>query len=185
MENRRIYVVVTQTGTILSRILKLFTRARYNHASVSYDATLETMYSFGRLHPYNPFFAGFVREGRNRGTFKRFRNTEAVVIAIPVTEEMREEFRRDVVAMYGHRADYEYNYVGLFMAAFGVAVKPKNAFYCSEFVRYILLRHALISPDSLSGIVHPSDFLRLRVGEVIYRGKLRNFRTALSAGGQA
>ena len=60
MADRQIYVVVSQTGTILSRILKIFTRARYNHASVSYDGTLETMYSFGRLNAYNPFFAGFV-----------------------------------------------------------------------------------------------------------------------------
>ena len=179
MADRQIYVVVSQTGTILSRILKIFTRARYNHASVSYDGTLETMYSFGRLNAYNPFFAGFVREGRNRGTFKRFRNTEAVVIAIPVTEELRESFRRDVVAMYGHRADYEYNYFGLFLAAFGITFRARNTFYCSEFVRYILERHRVIAPGAFDGIVHPADFLSLTGGRVIYRGKLRDFRAAL------
>ena len=176
MDNGYIYVIVTQTGTVLSRILKLFTHARYNHASVSDDETLESMYSFGRLNPYNPFHGGFVREGKSVGTFKRFRNTEAVVIAIPVSKELCEDFRRDVSEMYGHRQDYAYNYRGLFLAAFGVAAKTPNAFYCSEFVRYILERHEVISEGTFSGIVRPTDFLQIEGSKIIYRGKLRNFR---------
>ena len=92
-----VYIVVSQTGTVLSRILKLATGAKYNHASVSFDDSLKTMYSFGRLNPYNPFFGGFVRESTRYGTFKRFYNTEAVVISLPVDSETYEDFRRDIL----------------------------------------------------------------------------------------
>ena len=38
--------VISQTGTLLSRILKQITGAEYNHASISLSRDLERMYSF-------------------------------------------------------------------------------------------------------------------------------------------
>ena len=71
-QNRQLYIVISQTGTLLSRILKQITGAEYNHASISLSRDLERMYSFGRRHPYNPFWGGFVIESPRTGTFKRF-----------------------------------------------------------------------------------------------------------------
>ena len=79
--NEYVYVVVTQTGTVLSRILKAITHANYNHVSLSVDPTLRTMYSFGRKNAYNPFFGGFVMESPHFGTFKRFSETDAVALS--------------------------------------------------------------------------------------------------------
>lgn len=73
-QNKQLYIVISQTGTLLSRILKQITGAEYNHASISLSRDLERMYSFGRRHPYNPFWGGFVIESPRTGTFKRFRN---------------------------------------------------------------------------------------------------------------
>ena len=71
-QNKQLYIVISQTGTLLSRILKQITDAEYNHASISLSRDLERMYSFGRRHPYNPFWGGFVIESPSTGTFKRF-----------------------------------------------------------------------------------------------------------------
>ena len=49
--NKQLYIVISQTGTLLSRILKHITGAEYNHASISMSRDLEKMYSFGRRHP--------------------------------------------------------------------------------------------------------------------------------------
>lgn len=35
--NKELYIVLSQTGTMFSRALKLFTGARYNHASVAFQ----------------------------------------------------------------------------------------------------------------------------------------------------
>ena len=77
---KSIYVILSQTGTMFSRVLKFFTHAEYNHASISLTPTLEQMFSFGRLNPRNPFVGGFVEEGKNKGTFKRFYKTKAIVL---------------------------------------------------------------------------------------------------------
>lgn len=85
--HKQIFIVITQTGTMLSRILKRITGAEYNHASLSLSQDLTRMYSFGRRHPYNPFWGGFVIESPHAGTFRRFSDTTAIILAVEITEE--------------------------------------------------------------------------------------------------
>ena len=73
---KKVYIVLAHTGTILSRIIKIVTGAEYTHASIALDEDLDKMYSFGRKYSYIAFIGGFVKEGSNIGTFKRFYNTE-------------------------------------------------------------------------------------------------------------
>ena len=91
-----IYIVLSHTGTILSRIIKLATGNEYTHSSIALNENLETMYSFGRLNPYNPFLGGFVQEGKSIGTFKRFKNTKVGVFKLEVTEKQYSELIENI-----------------------------------------------------------------------------------------
>ena len=84
---KNIYIILTRTGTILSGIIRGFTKDEYTHVSISLDRDLNKMYSFGRLNPYNPFIGGFVHEYIDKGTFKRFKNTKALILEIEVTND--------------------------------------------------------------------------------------------------
>ena len=53
---KKIYIVLTHSGTALSKIIKGFTKDEFSHVSISLDKELNEMYSFGRLNPYNPFY---------------------------------------------------------------------------------------------------------------------------------
>ena len=117
-QNRQLYIVISQTGTLLSRILKQITGAEYNHASISLSRDLERMYSFGRRHPYNPFWGGFVIESPRTGTFKRFSETRVLVLSVSVTEEQHAELKEMLDVMWKRRRKYSYNYIGLCLAYF-------------------------------------------------------------------
>ena len=171
----RIYIVVTQTGTVPSRILKRITHADYNHVSVSVDPTLNILYSFGRKYPYNPFFGGFVKESPHFGTFKRFSETEAVVLALPVTAELREQMGERLEDMYRNRSRYRYDTAGLLFAWANVQYIRKNTYYCSSFVLDFLEQFDLASKKSFDRFPKPVEFLDLQ-GEIIYRGKLRLYQ---------
>ena len=112
-QNKQLYIVISQTGTLLSRILKQITGAEYNHASISLSRDLERMYSFGRRHPYNPFWGGFVIESPRTGTFKRFSETKVLVLSVSVTEEQHAELKEMLDVMWKRRRKYGYNYIGL------------------------------------------------------------------------
>ena len=84
---KKIYFVVSFTGTILSRMVKVYTNNNYSHVSISLDKELKRMYSFGRLHPYNPILAGFVHESPKKGTYKRFKNTVSEIYEVEITNK--------------------------------------------------------------------------------------------------
>ncbi len=170
----RIYVVISQTGTILSRFLKLVTRAPYNHVSLALSRDLQTMYSFGRVNPYNPFLGGFVRESPSYGTFKRFSQTTVMVLEISVSAEAYERIRHRLDEMLAEQERYHYNYIGLGLAAFHIRWQQKYRYYCSEFVKDILQSCRVTGADRLHRIPQPIHFLKLPY-TCIYTGKLSDY----------
>ena len=177
---KHVYIVISQTGTLLSRILKLVTKAEYNHASISLSPDLETMYSFGRRNPYNPFWAGFVMESPRWGTFKRFSQTRIVVLDIAVTDEQYGVIQAKIDTMLSQKQLYHYNYLGLYLAAFRIPYHQKRCYYCSEFVKYVLAKGQVKGASQLKSIVQPVHFLTLPGAKKVYTGRLLDYkRTAL------
>jgi len=174
-QDNEIYIVVSQTGTMLSRILKLITKANYNHASISLDKNLHTMYSFGRLHAYNPIVGGFVMESPHWGTFKRFQETQAIVMRVPVTEEQYIALQAHLQQMYGEKQKYHYNFLGLFLAWFSIVYQQENYYYCSEFIRDTLDRFEIVDAERFEKIVKPESFLHVIGDDIIYSGNLQEY----------
>ncbi len=173
--NEYVHLVLSQTGTILSLILKFFTKAKYNHASISLDEKLDEMYSFGRKYPYNVFLGALVKEHPSFGTFKRFYKTSCVILKLKVTSEQKQKIDELVKTMYEHKEQYKFDVLGIFMATFKKKLKRKNCFYCSEFVRTVLATAGVINYDDLPSIIKPIDFLSLKDYEVIYEGNLKEY----------
>ncbi len=169
-----VYIVLSQTGTVLSRILKLVTRAPYNHSSIALSEDLQTMYSFGRVNPYNPFVGGFVEESPSAGTFKRFKNTRVMVLEVEVGAEARDELVQLLCGMLRERTRYHYNYLGLFLAALHVHWQKTNCYYCSEFVKAMVERLGLSGVEQIPSIVKPIHFLSLK-HRTVYVGRLQDY----------
>ena len=167
-----IYVVISQTGTVLSRILRMITRREYNHASISFCNDLNIMYSFGRNNPYNPFWGGFVKESASFGTFKRFSGTKVIVLKLETKEDTYVNMKKCVEEMAANPQNYRYNYLGLCIAALRIKIHRKNCYYCSEFVRDMLLKFDVHGADKLLGIIHPMQFLEIPHAQTVYSGKL-------------
>jgi hypothetical protein len=173
---KHVYIVVSQTGTLLSRFLKLVTRAEYNHASISLVPDLDIMYSFGRKNPYNPFLAGFVKESARFGTFKRFSKTRVVVLDIAVSDAQYQAISRRINTMTVLKHHYRYNYLGLWLAGLRICYRQKRCFYCSEFVKDLLEKQDIHGVDALDPIVQPIHFLSLPAAQQIYTGLLKDYR---------
>ncbi len=173
-KTEKVYIVLSQTGTILSRVLKLVTRAPYNHASLALTDDLRTLYSFGRLNPYNPFVGGFVRESPDSGTFKRFYNTEIMVLEVAVDPAARAECRALIEEMVADPSRYHYNYGGLLLAAVHIPYEREGCYYCSEFVRAMAQKMKLEGVERIPRIVQPVHMQELS-HKVVYVGRLRDY----------
>lgn len=173
--DKQIYIVISQTGTVLSRMLKFITHDDYNHVSIALNDDLALMYSFGRLNSYFPLPGGFVVESPHFGTFKRFFNTKVIVLSLRVDNDNYEAIKSHIENMVVSAKEYHYNYLGVLLAAFKIVYKENKSFYCSEFVRDILQRIDANGIQGFEGIIKPEDFLNLPETYCIYKGKLANY----------
>ena len=176
--NKKIYLVLTHTGTILSKIIKIYTKNEYSHISISLDKELKKMYSFGRLYPYNPFIGGFVHEGINIGTFKRFKNTTAKIYSLEVSKLQYEILENTIEKIESKKDLYKFNTTGLFMVFFKKKLKRKKCFYCAEFVKYLFDKAQI--KVGLPNIIKPVDFLNIENLELVYEGKLKKYKVKRS-----
>ncbi|MDO5556203.1 MAG: hypothetical protein Q4G09_06255 [Clostridia bacterium] len=170
---KNIYILLTYTGTVLSGIIKYYTKEKYSHVSIGLDSDLKELYSFGRLNPYNPYKGGFVHEELNKGTYKRFKNTIGAVYSLSITEEEYNNVVNMIKQIKQNKEKYKFNVLGLFFVALHKKYKRENAFYCAEFVKYIL--ETSLNKKLLPEIIKPTDFLELENIELVYEGLLKKY----------
>ena len=132
------------------------------------------MYSFGRLHPSNPFFGGFVHEYIDKGTFKRFSKTVANVYSLEIEDDQFDEIKYTIHDFKTNKRDYKFNILGLFAVGFNKKVQPKNYFYCAEFIKY-LLEESKVCKD-LPDIIRPESFKEIPNIKLEYKGKLQDYK---------
>lgn len=171
---KNIYLVLTHTGTILSNIIKYYTKDEFSHVSISLDKELNEMYSFGRINPYNPFYGGFIHERINKGTFKRFKNTNAAVYSLLVTDDEYNNIKDIINKIKVNRKIYHFNILGLFAVGFNIKRHKDYYFYCAEFVKYVLEKSGV--KTNLSDLVRPEEFKNINNLKLIYTGKLSKYK---------
>lgn len=172
---KHIYIVLTRTGTMLSRIIRGFTKDEYTHVSISLDKELYEMYSFGRLNPYNPFIGGFVHEYIDKGTFKRFKNTKALILQVEVTEEQYNKMRDIIKYVKKNKEKYTFNVTGMFLSAIKVKVRKRRSFYCAQFIKYLLDRAKV--KNNIEDTVRPENFKEMPNLKIVYEGYLRKYKS--------
>lgn len=169
----KIYIVLTRTGTFLSKLIKVYTKDEFTHSSISLDKALNQMYSFGRLNPYNPFYGGFVHEGIKWGTFKRFKKTEVAIYELEIPEDKYEKAKKIIEDIEKNKSKYSFNVIGLFLIAIKKKRVKENTFYCAEFVKHILNESEINTkwPD----LIRPESFKSIEDKKLIYKGLLREY----------
>lgn len=172
---KEVYILLTDTGSLLTRLIKRFTHSPYNHVSISFDRDLEELYSFGRRQAHNPFIGGFVIESINAGTFKRFKNTTCMVLKFDVSESEHQLLNQQIDFFVENMNNYQYNFIGLIGAAFNKRVPRKHAYFCSEFVADVLYKSNLNIWDIPPHMVRPYDFGVDDRFEIIYEGLLSEY----------
>ncbi|MDD3193830.1 MAG: hypothetical protein PHE47_08310 [Oscillospiraceae bacterium] len=182
MKEKTIYVVVTRTNTIPSRVIRVCTKALYNHVSLSFDSELEDLVSFGRLHPMFPFPGGFVHEGRHKGFFQRFQDTECLIYAKQVSGQEYERFEELLQPFENQR--FKFNNLGCLTLLAGIPLERKNAYFCSQFCGKMLTKSGIYPFSKPFGLLRPADFCGLAGFSLLYKGSLQSFagQPALAVG---
>ena len=177
---REIFIMLSQTKTYFARLIKLYTKEPYAHASIAFDEDLEEMYSFARLRPRNPFVTGFVEEDITSGVFGECIETTCSVYSLKVTQEQYDRLKVEVETFKKNRQKYAYNFLGIVGVMIHKPINSTNRYFCSQFVAHILEKSGIILFNKSSALVRPFDIRICPKLKKVYQGKLVNYRSYLN-----
>jgi hypothetical protein len=164
-----IYILLTDTGTVLTRLIKWYTGDPMNHASLVFDSGLTEVYSFGRRVQSNPFTGGFVKEDLNGEIFG---SASCALYRCRVSREGYERMRLRVEEMRSRRDEYRYNFLGLFGVMLKFKLERRDAYFCSQFVAAVLKESGIDVTGKPPELVTPGDLASSPKLELVYRGHL-------------
>jgi hypothetical protein len=170
MDDKYVYVILSKTGTLLSKAIGALTEGKYTHASISFDESFNKLYSFGRTNPNNPFFAGFVEENLYDGVYKKFKSSICIIYKVKVTERQYEKLQNEIESFIYSKIHYRYNFIGLFGVLLNKPLKRENHYFCSQFVSEVLINSGIYSPNKIPELIKPIDLTSIENKELIYEG---------------
>ncbi|SEF46762.1 hypothetical protein SAMN04487934_101258 [Eubacterium ruminantium] len=178
-EKKSVYILLTRTETVPSRVIHFFKRMPYVHVSIALDEELDELYSFARKKVNNPFRCGFIDEDINSGIFGRDTETRCKVMRLRLTEQQYQDVKASIEVFKSNREKYKYNYLGVLSIYFHLGFSRKYKCFCSEFVDKVLKMSGINLFDKGSARVIPDDFRTCELLETTFEGRLQSYRDYL------
>lgn len=177
---RKIYILLTNTGSIPTKIIKVYTKSPYNHVAISFTRDLRRFYSFGRKKYYNPLFGGFVIESIDSKIYEYFSETTCSIFSLEVDWQVYYRMRKVIKEFEKEKDKYVYNFFGLLGVIVKIPIEREYCYFCSQFVATVLEKSGLNLFNKPPGLVTPNDFMELEELEHIYTGKLTDYSKEVS-----
>lgn len=175
MEDRKLFILLSHSGSFVSKCIGIYTRKPYSHVSIALDINLEEVYSFARLKPHNPLIGGFVREDVDHGTFSVYPNTICELYSINITNGQFDQLVKEIRRFTHSDHRYGYNYLGVLGLALNNPIKRKYNYFCSQFVAEVLYNSDIKIINKDVGLTTPNDFRNNENLHLIYEGSLRQY----------
>lgn len=170
---KKIYIILSHSGSIPSRFVKTFTHFKYSHVSISLKSNINIMYSFGRKKLNNPLNGGFIIENKKGPFYKKFKNTQCLILEIEVTNVEYKKLINEL-KKYKDKIDiYKYDIFGVVLSIFNIKLDRKKHSMCSQFVGDLLSCCGIYNFNKK--IIRPIDFMDLPNKKIIYEGKLLKY----------
>lgn len=173
---KNVYIITTYTGTALSYLIRNISKVEYAHVSISLNNELRPMYSFGRLNPKTPIFAGLVQENVNEGLYAIRKNTVCRVYSLSVGDLSYKLIKEALDEMWNERRKYAYDVHALVRMPFGRAKARNYRYVCSTFVAHVLEKGDINLFNKGYYYVTPYDFLQSANLKLEYEGLLSEYK---------
>lgn len=168
----RVYLVLTATSSLLSKTIKLYTKASYNHASIALTPDLDDLSSFGRKEMQNPFIGGFVKEDISH---EFFLNARCTIYSCRISFDEYLKIKQELNYFHQNKEQLRYNLLGLIALAVKIDYQRTNAFFCSEFIATVLENSGIYHFNKKPHMITPQDLQRLPNFTHIYTGTISNY----------
>ena len=156
-----VYIMLVHSGTTISNAIKFVSKSKFSHASISFDSSMDHMYSFARKDPSNPFLGGFRYESIGKGFYDKKEIPYALYV-VPCTESQIKKMKKRLDYFIKNESKFQFDFAGLVKNYLGIADNPEYRWFCSRFVADILNAGAPKNKPYVAepSLQDPDDFMR-------------------------
>lgn len=170
---KSIYILLTKSNTILSRIVYLITTDTYTHVSISFDKKFDYLYSSSRKNGRTIFPAGPCREYLLRGYYKKNPYIPCAVYELKVSDEVYVKAKHEAEKIIRNGHKYHFNIIGLVLCRLNIPYHRKYNFFCSQFVSEVLHRSQALKLPKDTSLMRPCDYMHLPELRLLFKGNLK------------
>ncbi|MBQ8849927.1 MAG: hypothetical protein IJ011_06335 [Clostridia bacterium] len=183
---KQVYVLLSRTDTVTSRIVHAFTHGTYTHASLAITPETDSFYSYARRRLYNFLIGGIIKEDVNSFVFARFPNSNCALFELDVSDGDYERIKGQVDFCLDNYDRATYSFAGAALMRLGIIWRRKYKFTCSQFVAICLAQAEGITLPKDPYLMLPHDFVKIAGMRKIYEGKIKdcNFAGAVDKTGR-
>ena len=153
-----IFIVTSYTNTPFGKAIKTFTHSEYTHAAISFDTSLEKLYSFNADSKYssNGYKGGISRESLS-SYVDSYEKTIIQVNCIFLKPSDFDIVQKTLDNLLENEEKTKYAYSNIINILIGRAKDTGMAMVCSQFVSYILHTADIKLLDKSDNTVTPKD----------------------------
>lgn len=170
---KKIYIILSYSGTIPSKIIKIFTHYKYSHVSLALKNNINIMYSFGRKKVNNPFDGGFIIENKKGEFYEKFNNTKCIILELEINNQ---QYKKLIKLIKKYKKDiniYRYDIIGLVLRIFNIKLNREKHSVCTEFIAKLLEESGIYKFNKK--LIKPIDFMGIPNKKIIYQGNLSKY----------
>ena len=169
---KKIYIILTKSPTILSRSIGWITKDEYTHSSISFNSTIQPMYSAGRKYAFSMFPASLKVEPLTVSFYKYFNKSKMGIFYLEVSDEAFNKTKNYVETMVAKKLPF--NAIGLLLCKTKLDYPRKGRFFCSEFVSTALRESGEIDILKKPNLYRPIDFTKIKGIKLLYKGIIKD-----------
>lgn len=175
---KKIYILLTRSNTWISKLINLTTGDTYTHASISFESSLQPLYSFSRECIHLPLPAGLRHEPLDYGFFKKYDTIPCALYELEVSDDVYDAAKEEVEQMMAKRASYRFSVLGLILCRLNIPFHRKRHFFCSQFVSEVLARSRALHLPKDTALMRPNDYTTIPELLCMFRGRLNDLLQA-------
>ena len=173
-----IFIVTSYTNTPFGKAIKTFTHAQYTHAAISFDTSLEQLYSFNADPKVT---TNGNKGGISRESLSEYINTyDKAIIQVNCILCKESDFnivKNTLDDIFRKESDTRYGYMNILNILIGRAKDTGMSMVCSQFVSYILHKADIKLVDKPDNLVEPKDLSTIVNPRVykLYEGAAKDY----------
>jgi len=176
MEKQSIYIVLSQTVSMVGKAIRKITKDEYTHVSLSFDEKLNVMYSFSREEIEYPLVGVASTETLNKYFLGREEeNIKMKVYKIDLSPDEYRDIKTFVNHIFNDNEGYMYNFLEPLNVFTGMSLNCYKTYVCSTFVFDALKAGNIVGNINSNSTVSPQELGNILEKYLYYDGLINRY----------